>query len=155
LVNDPGVVRKFCFLTVARTCPAVGKFASKPRIFYQFSYRYTPWASTELVNIYPTSSKKSDFYQQTLSILPIFIPQWKIHSSVTIRPHLRYQSSTNSQLGLRSAHSSHPISLDPAVSTPNCSMGLPRVVRSTSGVTSRTPSFPNLGKVAKARHRYF
>jgi hypothetical protein len=60
--KDPGLLDSF----IARTYPAVGKARPRPRIFYQFSYRYTIWVSTELVKIYP---EKSDFYQQTLNLL--------------------------------------------------------------------------------------
>jgi hypothetical protein len=55
--------KKFCSKAIAKTYPTVGKACPQPQIFYLFSYRYTFWASTELVKIYPTSPKKSDFHK--------------------------------------------------------------------------------------------
>jgi len=71
MAGGPGVVGEFCFLTVVRTYPVVGKARRRPRILNQSSYRGQKWASTELVNIYPTYPEKPDFCKQTPKVLPI------------------------------------------------------------------------------------
>ena len=51
-----------------------------------------PLGAYNFVNIYPTSPRKSDFYQQALKVLPIFPPQWLTRVS-------RHSCSSNGQPG--------------------------------------------------------
>ena len=63
-----GVLGKSCFLTV-------GKARLRPRIPNRFPYTGQKWVSNDIVKIYPTRPKKSDLYQQTPNLLPIFLSQ--------------------------------------------------------------------------------
>ena len=71
---------KFCFLTVSRTYPVVGKADPRPRMLNRFSPRDIKWASTGFVKIYPTCTYITNFYQQISGILPAFPPQSVIHT---------------------------------------------------------------------------
>jgi len=72
-VKDPGAVGSFVSqVTVARTYysnPAIGKASPRPRILKQVTNFHTgvKLASTELVEVYPTSPRKSDFSVDTRS----------------------------------------------------------------------------------------
>jgi hypothetical protein len=66
--KDPGLLKSFVPKRLRELIQRLEKLAPDPKSFTYFR-------TGKLVKIYPTSPKKSDFYQQTLNPLSIFLPQ--------------------------------------------------------------------------------